>query len=103
MNTTLNEIPIFLYCLRTGLLAGVFYEILFPFRLYGKKFITGITDVLYALITSAGAWLTLLYCNNGKIRLYELIAMILGAIIVHKYPGRLIKQTYSKIKLKLRR
>lgn len=103
MNTTLNEIPIFLYCLRTGLLAGIFYEALSIFRSYRNKYLTGITDVLYALIVSVGAWFTLLYCNNGKIRLYELSAMVLGAVIVHKYPGKVIKQTYLKLKLKLRR
>ncbi len=103
MSTTLNEIPIFLYCLRTGLLAGILYEMLAIIRLHGNKYLSGVTDVVYAVIVSVGAWLTLLYCNNGKIRLYEISAMVLGAIIVHKYPGKLIKQGYLRLKLKLRR
>lgn len=103
MHNALNEIPIFLSCLRTGLLTGVLYEILSLFRLSGKRVLCAVIDVVFGLAATAAAALTLLYCDYGRIRLYELVAMILGAFIIHRYPGKLIRSAFAAIKNKIHR
>lgn len=101
MHNALNEIPILLYCLRTGFIIGICYDLLGLFRLSGKKVMSAIIDVCFALFAITAAALTLLYCDDGIIRLYELVSMFIGALIFHEYPGRLLRTTIAGIRMKL--
>ncbi len=101
MYNSLNEIPIFLYCLRTGLLIGICYEMFRLFRLSGNRIVNGIIDAAFGIIAVSAAALTLLYCNDGILRAYEFAGMFIGAFIYYKYPGRLIRMAFAAIRVRM--
>lgn len=100
MHNALNEIPILLYCLRTGLIIGICYDLLGFFRLSGRKLLNAIIDVCFGIFAAAAAGLTLLYCDSGIIRLYEFFGMFAGAFLFHEYPGKLLQTVIAGIRIR---
>lgn len=103
MHNALNEIPILLYCLRTGLIIGTCYDLLGFFRLSGRKLLNALIDICFGLFATAAAGLTLLYCDSGIIRLYELFGMLAGAFLFHEYPGKLLRTVIAGIRIRTAR
>lgn len=100
MHNALNEIPILLYCLRTGLIIGICYDLLGFFRLSGRKLLNALIDICFGLFATAAAGLTLLYCDSGIIRLYEFFGMFAGAFLFHEYPGKLLRTIIASIRIR---
>ena len=101
MQNSLTEIPIFLYCLRTGLVMGIIYDVMRLFRIRQGKIVNGIGDVIFGLIAVALSALTLCYCDYGKLRLYEFLGLGLGVWLYRFFPSRLIRHAFSSMMLKI--
>lgn len=102
MHNNLNEIPIFLYCLRCGLIIGIVYDIFRIPRRIRSKLVIGIADTLFGAFACAASALTLLYCDNGTIRLYSLFGIALGALVWQLLPGRLLRSCAARVSVTLR-
>ena len=102
MHNNLNEIPIFLYCLRCGLIIGVAYDIFRIPRRIQSAIVIGIADTLFGLFACAASAATLLYCDNGTIRMFSLFGIALGALIWQLLPGRLLRSCIARVSVTLR-
>lgn len=81
-NTTLIQLYSFLIYLISGMIIAIFFD---TFRVLRKSFhtsdmITYIEDILFWLITGIFLLFVLFYVSNGEIRLYSIVALLLGAI-----------------------
>lgn len=101
MRNNLNEIPIFLYCIRCGIIIGILYDLFRIIRRSNHPVLTGIADSLFGICAIAMAGLTFLYCDNGNLRFYSFFGMFLGAAIYQKYPGKLIRTSIAKLHRKV--
>lgn len=101
MQNSLAEIPIFLYCLRTGLIIGIIYDVMRLFRFRQGRIVNGMVDVIFGLIAVALSALTFFYCDYGKLRLYEFLGLGLGAWLYLFFPSRLIRHVFSSIMLRI--
>ena len=101
MQNSLAEIPIFLYCLRIGLVMGIIYDAMRLFRIRRGKIVSGAVDVIFGLIAVALSALTLFYCDYGKLRLYEFLGLGLGVWLYLFFPSRLIRHAFSSMMLRI--
>ena len=101
MQNNLNEIPIFLCCLWSGLAIGIIYDVFRIPRMLHNKFITAVSDLLFGISALALAVITVLYCDDGALRLFTVSGFIAGALIWQMLPGRLIRYCLAKIRTKM--
>ncbi len=102
MHNNFSEIPIFFYCLRCGFAIGLLYD-LFRFLRIGRGIIlTTVSDTLFGCAAMGMIGWTFYYCDNGNLRLYGLIAIVIGATVYQKLPGRLIRLSIARIKRLIR-
>ncbi len=78
-----NQINVFLLCVGIGLLAGFVYDI---FKIIRKSFrhknvYIQIEDFMYWIIVTFTSFLILLHKNNGAIRMYGIIGLLIGYVI----------------------
>lgn len=81
-NTILMQVYSFITYLVSGMLIGIFFDI---FRILRKSFktpdiITYIEDIIFWLFTGLFLIFILFQINNGEIRIYNIVALILGGI-----------------------
>ena len=101
MQNNLNEIPVFLCCLWSGFAIGIIYDVLRIPRMLRNKFITAVSDFIFAIAALALAVITLLYCDDGALRIFTVSGIIAGALIWQLLPGRLIRYCFAEIKTKM--
>lgn len=79
----LSEVNVFLSALLTGIAIGFIYDLLRMKRraLKTRKFIVGVEDVLFWIFAAVLVFITAYVSNQGEIRLYFFLAMILGISI----------------------
>lgn len=86
MNVTiLEQIQLWILFLISGILIGIFFDL---FRVLRKTFktsdiITYIEDIIFGILTGIFLLFLIFYLNHGEIRLYLLIAIILGCVIYY--------------------
>lgn len=88
-----------------GFLLGLVYDAIRILRLClssGKVFVF-VTDVLFVLLCSVSAFVLFLAVNDGRIRLYLVIAIVLGAVIYAFTFGELISSAAKRIAAALRK
>lgn len=102
MHNNFSEIPIFFYCLRCGFAIGILYDF-FRFLRFGRGVVlTAASDSLFGCTAMGMVCWTFYYCDNGNIRLYGLLAIVIGAIVYQKLPGKLIRLSIARIKRSIR-
>lgn len=82
-----------------GFVLGLLYDAVRILRLclpLGKGFVF-ITDVLFVLVCSVSAFVLFLAVNDGRIRLYLVIAIVLGAVSYAFTFGELISSFAKRI------
>nr|WP_243832530.1 spore cortex biosynthesis protein YabQ [Orenia marismortui] len=82
-----------------GLIIGVFFDFYRVLRgnLNLKRIITDIFDLLFCLFTMLIIFLTLIYSNDGLIRIYIFLGVILGQIIYYYFLSNFIILFFSKV------
>lgn len=79
-------------CLIAGLAIGVLYDVLsllrFPFR---SVLVDAFFDALFYLLALCVSAVALLYLHDGRIRLYALFAIFLGAYLYLRLPSHLFR------------
>ena len=103
MQNNLNEIPVFLCCLWSGFAIGILYDVFRIPRMLHNKFIAALSDLLFGIAALILAIITLLYCDDGALRLFTVCGIIAGAVIWQLLPGRLIRCCLAKIGMLIRR
>ncbi len=78
-----NQVYVFLLCVSIGVLAGFIFDL---FRIIRKSFkhkniYIQIEDILYWIIVTFISFLIILHKNNGEIRIYGFIAILIGYLI----------------------
>ena len=105
----MNEIYIFAIFILNGELIGILFDI---FRILRKSFktpdiLTNIEDIFFILISGFIILYTIFRLNNGQIRIYMLIALILGITLyitfISKYFIKLNVNIIKFIKLILKK
>ena len=105
----MNEIYIFAIFILNGALIGIFFDV---FRILRKSFktpdiLTNIEDIFFILISGFIILYTIFRLNNGQIRIYMLIALILGITLyitfISKYFIKLNVNIIKFIKLILKK
>ena len=105
----MNEIYIFAIFILNGALIGILFDI---FRILRKSFktpdiLTNIEDIFFILISGFIILYTIFRLNNGQIRIYMLIALILGITLyitfIRKYFIKLNVNIIKFIKLILKK
>lgn len=105
----MNEIYIFAIFILNGALIGILFDI---FRILRKSFktpdiLTNIEDIFFILISGFIILYTIFRLNNGQIRIYMLIALILGITLyitfISKYFIKLNVNIIKFIKLILKK
>ena len=105
----MNEIYIFFFFILNGALIGILFDI---FRILRKSFktpdiLTNIEDIFFILISGFIILYTIFRLNNGQIRIYMLIALILGITLyitfISKYFIKLNVNIIKFIKLILKK
>lgn len=97
MHTNLNEIPILLCCLWCGLAIGILYDVFRLLRRIRSVIVTAIADLLFGLLAFAMLFAVLLYCDDGRVRLFSLFGVLLGAVLWQRLPGRLIRSCFARV------
>ena len=104
----MNEIYIFAIFILNGALIGILFDV---FRILRKSFktpdiLTNIEDIFFILISGFIILYTIFRLNNGQIRIYMLIALILGITLyitfISKYFIKLNVNIIKFIKLILK-
>ena len=105
----MNEIYIFAIFILNGALIGILFDV---FRILRKSFktpdiLTNIEDIFFILISGIIILYTIFRLNNGQIRIYMLIALILGITLyitfISKYFIKLNVNIIKFIKLILKK
>ena len=105
----MNEIYIFAIFILNGALIGILFDV---FRILRKSFktpdiLTNIEDIFFILISGFIILYTIFRLNNGQIRIYMLIALILGITLyitfISKYFIKLNVNIIKFIKLILKK
>lgn len=83
MDNTTNQLYVFTIFIITGILTGVLFDI---FRIFRKSFLTPdwltrIEDILFWLLTGLLILYTIFNFNNGEIRFYLFLGIVLGIAI----------------------
>ncbi len=78
-----NQIRVFFLCVGIGLMSGFIYDL---FKIIRKTFkhknlYIQIEDLIYWIVVTFLAFLILLHKNNGEVRLYGMIGLLLGYVI----------------------
>ncbi len=81
-NTALVQLCPFLMYVTSGIIIGIFFDI---FRILRKSFptpdlLTAIEDIVFWLITGLFLLFVLFRISNGEIRLYNIMALLIGGI-----------------------
>ena len=82
-NFVLSQVQILSICILSGAIIGIYFDI---FRILRKTFktsdiITYLEDILFWLFTGIFILFILFKYNNGEIRVYNLIGLIIGVIL----------------------
>lgn len=82
-----------------GFVLGLIYELVRVLRLYisSRKVFVFITDMLFTVFSSVSVFLLFVAVDNGHIRLYMILASILGYVICLFTAGELIYAFFEKI------
>ena len=80
----------------TGAGAGVLFDILYALR-SSMKIPASVTDAVFWMISTAGAATAFIYFNNSVIRGYEIIALIIGAVLYFLTISNIIKRYFIVI------
>lgn len=100
----MNEAYIFFGTVIGGVLMGVVYDILKSFKNPNGTdlVIIGIFDIITCTVMSALCFLIIYYLNDGRIRWYEMIGIIIGFVLymmtIEKYVAKFINQTKNALK-----
>lgn len=97
MINNLDELPIFLVCMWSGLLLGAVYELLALIRRLNRMTITVFADIAFSMIMFAVCAYTLIYCDNGHLRLYSVIGFAVGFILFRLFPAKLIRGIVERV------
>lgn len=82
-NATLLQLYSFLIYLVSGIIIGIFFDV---FRILRKSFhtsdlLTYIEDIIFWIITGLFLLFVLFQISDGEIRIYNIIALLLGGIL----------------------
>ena len=82
-NATLLQLYSFLIYLVSGIIIGIFFDV---FRILRKSFhtsdlLTYIEDIIFSIITGLFLLFVLFQISDGEIRIYNIIALLLGGIL----------------------
>lgn len=98
MANTLNELPVLLGAIYGGLIIGVLYDVFRVLRLpFRSKWIVGILDALYYIAAGILAALVMLTINGGRLRVYAIAGLLVGAIVYIKFVSGLLIDLVSLI------
>ncbi|MBR4435232.1 MAG: spore cortex biosynthesis protein YabQ [Clostridia bacterium] len=97
MINNLDELPIFLVCLWSGLLLGAVYELLALVRSINRTAIAILADIAFGIILFAVCAYTLAYCDNGHLRLYSVIGFAAGFILFRIFPAKIIRRLVARV------
>ena len=77
-----DETTLFLAMTACGLAVSVLYDFMRAIRgaLKSGAAVTAVTDVIFAFVSFAAASLCVLNFGNGRLRIYEVIGLLLGAV-----------------------
>ncbi|MDD4075441.1 MAG: spore cortex biosynthesis protein YabQ [Eubacteriales bacterium] len=79
-------------CLIAGLSIGLLYDVLSLFRLpFRSVFVDALFDVIFYILSLCISAVALLYWHDGRIRLYALTAIALGAYLYLRLPSQLFR------------
>ncbi len=85
-------------CLIAGLAIGVLYDVLTllrcPFR---SVLVDALFDALFYLLALCVSALALLYLHDGRIRLYALFSIGLGAYLYLRLPSQLLRAVARRL------
>ncbi len=98
MHNNLDELPVFLCCIYSGLAIGIIYDAFRLIRLVRNAFFTHVADLLFGITAIGIAAATLLYADNGSIRLFSLFGIVCGALCWQLFSGRFLRMLISKVK-----
>lgn len=98
MNVT-NEVITFFAFILSGMIGGVAFDL---FRAIRKNFQTSnfvvyIEDFIFWILLGVISLMTAYFVNDGQIRVYMLISMLMGAIIYFFSIGKLIYKVFDFI------
>jgi len=90
------ELTIFISMTILGMAIGVLWDI---FRVMGKKWslprtIICIFDAIFWIVVTASVFVTLMYLNDGAIRFFEFLGMIIGTILYFSAFSRLFQKFF---------
>ena len=99
MDNPINQVYLFIVYLLCGIAIGIFFDI---FRVLRRSFktpdlVTYIEDVIFGVLTGVFLIIMLFVLNNGELRFYIFIAIILGLAIYFLT----ISKFFIKINLKI--
>lgn len=103
MHNNLDELPVLLSCIYSGIAVGIIYDIFRLMRITANAFMTHVADLLFGIAAVGIAALTLVYADNGTVRLFSLLGIACGALCWQLFPGRLIRMLISRLKNAVKR
>ncbi len=99
MVTIASQVYVFLGCIFGGLIVGLLFDV---FRLSRRFFntrdiITYIQDIIFWILVGIIVLLTIFYSNNGQIRGYVFLGIVLGTVFYFLLFSKLIITTLTYI------
>lgn len=94
-----NQAYLFLVFSMTGVVIGILFDIFRILRrtIKTSNIITYIEDILFWIITGILILYNIWYFNNGEIRIYMFLAIIMGVLIYMSTLSNIIIKIFSKI------
>lgn len=99
MVTIASQVYVFLGCIFGGLIVGLLFDV---FRLSRRFFntrdiITYIQDIIFWILVGIIVLLTIFYSNNGQIRGYVFLGIVLGTVFYFLVFSRLIMKILTYV------
>ncbi len=87
-----ESFTVFIGCLIAGLLIGLLYDVLSLFRIpFRSAFVDALFDALFYILALCVSAAALFYLHDGRIRLYALSAIGIGAYLYLRLPSQLFR------------
>ncbi|MBE6953744.1 MAG: hypothetical protein E7452_09360 [Ruminococcaceae bacterium] len=92
-NSVLGQLSAFACALCWGGCVGAIYELFGLLRVFGRRTLTALADLLFWLFASVATFLFLLRQNGGATDGYLLVAIVGGAVLMHLFSAKLTART----------
>ncbi len=94
---TKDQALVALYMMITGFATGLIYDFLSVLKVGKGKTITALVDIFIFAVTGLIASAVLVYLSQARVRYYDILGLLLGAVVYIFVPRKLFVALFSRL------